>query len=179
MARLIHRHRRKLTSEARRQLDNGWWDARRRRLPESILRELWDEHREELIRESCRDLAGRRPWAYWRFDAGRPEHLTPYPLDPPEGEPTWGEAHGRALDDYSFEPVLFLAERGELLEDEVDAIREAALEAADRVGTDRERRGTTYAVSEDRSAVRLAIRVDRALGEPSGDYGEHEPPYDS
>ena len=34
------------------------------------------------------------------------------------------------------------------------------------------------AISKDRSRVRRAIRVDRALGEKPGDYGEEEPPYD-
>jgi hypothetical protein len=76
-------------------------------------------------------------------------------------------------------PLVYVASRRELSTDEIDTIREGALEASARVGTDREQRGTTFAISKDRSAVRPAIRMDRALREPIGDYGPEEPPYDA
>ena len=89
-----------------------------------------------------------------------------------------GKSHGRVIDEWEFQPVIHLAQIGMLTEAEVDLIREAALEAAGRVGTDAERRGSTVAISEDRSAVRLAIRMDQALGEEPGDYGIEEPGYE-
>jgi hypothetical protein len=125
-----------------------------------------------------------RPWpnehaepssaAWWLYEARRPEHLGPYPLHPQPGEPRWGTAHAQAFDSYDFEPILYLAANGRLFEDEIRVIRERGAEAAERVGTDREQRGTTYAISQDRSAVRLARAVDAALaGEPDDapDYG--------
>lgn len=108
------------------------------------------------------------------YEASRPEHLGAYPLDPAPGQARWGAAHGQAIDSYEFEPILHLAANGHLANDEINAIRERGAEARDRVGTDREQRGTTYAVSKDRSAVRLARAVDGALaGTPDEgpDYG--------
>jgi hypothetical protein len=139
-------------------------------------RDAWDARREELLSEYLTppSVPGRRPAAWWRFEARRPEHLRPYPLDPPPGEPRWGEAHGQALDSCDFEPILYLAANGHLFDDEVEAIRERGREAAGRIGTDREQRGSTRAVSKDRSKVRLARAVDAALaGKPDDgpDYG--------
>jgi hypothetical protein len=141
---------------------------------EAEKRAAWEEHREELI-ECARDRRpGHRPKAWWSYEAARPEHLGPYPLEPPPGEPRWGEAHGRAIDCHEFEPILYLAAHGQLTDDEVKIIRERGVEAAERVGTDREQRGTTYAISSDRSAIRLARAVDAALGgeqDAGPDYG--------
>jgi hypothetical protein len=60
------------------------------------------------------------------------------------------------------------------MDDEVKVIRKRGSDAAGRVGADSEQRGTTHAISKDRSAVRLARAVDAALaGEPDDgpDYG--------
>jgi hypothetical protein len=141
---------------------------------ETDKRTAWQEHREELIEYARDGRPGNRPAAWWLYEARRPEHLGPHPLEPPPGEPRWGDEHGRALDDYDFEPILYMAANGHLTNHEVTAIRERGAEARERVGTDREQRGTTYAMSQDRSAVRLARAVDAALaGEPDDapDYG--------
>jgi hypothetical protein len=141
---------------------------------EAEKRAAWEEHRDNLIEDARDGRPGHRPEAWWRYEARRPEHLGPDPLEPPPGQPLWGEEHGRAIDSYDFEPILYLAANGHLADDEIKVIRERAFEAAERVGTDREQRGTTYAVSKDRSAVRLARAMDAALaGEPDDgpDYG--------
>jgi hypothetical protein len=141
---------------------------------EAEKRAAWDEHRDELIEYARDGRPGHRPEAWWLYEACRPEHPDPYPLDPPSGEARWGEAHGRAIDSYEFEPILYLAADGHLTDDEIKVIRERASEAAERVGTDREQRGTTYAISKDRSAVRLGRAVDAALAgerDDGTDYG--------
>ena len=81
------------------------------------------------------------------YEASRPEHLGAYPLDPAPGQARWGAAHGQAIDSYEFEPILHLAANGHLANDEINAIRERGAEARDRVGTDREQRGTTHTTS--------------------------------
>jgi hypothetical protein len=44
------------------------------------LRIGWRHHRDRLMGEAMDSkVPGRRPWAWWQFEAGRPEHLTPYP----------------------------------------------------------------------------------------------------
>ncbi len=40
---------------------------------ESEAREAWQAHREELIEREARMRAGCRPWAFWHWDAGRPD----------------------------------------------------------------------------------------------------------
>ena len=137
-------------------------------------RAAWAEHRDDLIEYAREGRPGHRPEAWWRYEAGRLGHLGRYPLDPPPGVPRWGKAHGRAIDCYEFEPILYLAANGHLTAAEITLIRERGREAAERVGTDREQRGMTYAISRDRSAVRLARAMDAALaGEPDDgpDYG--------
>jgi hypothetical protein len=141
---------------------------------ETEKRAAWQDHRDELVAYARDGRPGNRPEAWWLYEAGRPEHLGSYPLEPPPGEPRWGDEHGRARDRHDFEPILYLAANGHLFEDEIRVIRERGAEAGERVGTDREQRGSTYAVSEDRSAVRLARAVDGALaGTPDEgpDYG--------
>jgi hypothetical protein len=134
---------------------------------ETEQRAAWQEHGDELVAYARDSRPGNRPAAWWLYVARRPEHLGPYPLDPPPGQPRWGEAHGQAIDRHKFEPILYLAANGHLFEDEITVIRERGSEAAERVGSNREQRGSTYAVSKDRSAVRLARAVDAALaGEP-------------
>jgi hypothetical protein len=68
-------------------------------------RDAWEARSEELLSEYLTPPTrpGRRPVAWWRFEARRPEHLGPCPLDPPA---VLGAAHGRALDRHEFEPIL-------------------------------------------------------------------------
>jgi hypothetical protein len=136
-------------------------------------RAAWEAVRDELLSEyTAKGGIGHRPWAWWSYEAGRPEHLDPWPFsrDFPDRE-----SYGRACDEYRFEPIIYLAANGHLLDHELEAIRRQAREALPRVGTDRERM-TTPAMSPDRSRVRLARAVEEALGGES--YGrDHGIPY--
>lgn len=127
---------------------------------EAQLERAWRAHREQLLGQERG--SGSRPWAFWRFDAGRPEHSEDFP-------------HGddEAADCWTFDPVIWLAERGELRDEEIAEIRAEAEIAAPRIGTDEER-FRSPADSRDRSAVRLARAVDAALGggpDGSPDWG--------
>jgi hypothetical protein len=44
------------------------------------LRLIWELHGDEMLADSRRRTPGRRPWVWWYFEAGRPEHLEEYPL---------------------------------------------------------------------------------------------------
>jgi hypothetical protein len=140
----------------------------RGRFSERQLRAAWEEHGERVQRRA--DRPGQRPWAFWRFEAGREEHPTECPLD---GDPE--DEHGRRIDAWEFDPILYLARHGHLRDDEVERIRSEARAAAPRVGTDAEQ-FQNEAISKDRSAVRLARAVDRALvGDQDDD--DHGVPY--
>lgn len=79
---------------------------------------------------------GWRPWAWWAFEAGeqRPD---------PDGE------------------TVRLAQLGELTAEELAVLREEALEARLRIGTDSEL--ISNGTSLDQRAVQLAEAVERAL----------------
>jgi hypothetical protein len=122
----------------------------------------WEQHREELM-EPGPSLPGSRPWAWWFFEAGREEYLTPYPLDF-EGTT---EEHAEAINDHYIEPVVFLAKNGFLTDDELAAIAEKANEAKTRVGTKREHWGSGGVDRSDRRAVELWRAVEKAISERS------------
>jgi len=126
---------------------------------EADLRAAWEEMGDEILKDYLTPplIPGRRPDAWWRFVADRPEHSTPYPLDPPQGAERWGEAHGRALDDHNIEPVVWMAANRHLQHHELEQIREKALEASTRVGR-RERRCRT------RPSPRTAPSCDELSG---------------
>ena len=48
---------------------------------ESDARDAWQAHRAELIEHEARRRAGYRPWAFWQWDAGRPDLIE---VDPAE-----------------------------------------------------------------------------------------------
>jgi hypothetical protein len=146
-------------------------------------REAWEAAKDKLLKEyTDKGNPGHRPWAWWHFEAGRPQHLTAYPDSSEFAERVdrrrsvvtekGAIAEGRALDSYNFEPIIFLAANGHLLDHELETIRERAREAESRINTDREQM-TSPAISPDRSRVRLARAVEEALGGESygPDYG--------
>jgi hypothetical protein len=53
-------------------------------------RAAWEAHRDAVIDAARDGWPGKRPRAFWDYEAGRPEHLDQRPLDPPEGEEQWG-----------------------------------------------------------------------------------------
>lgn len=125
---------------------------------EAELRAGWERLGAKLIEQSP---PGRRPLAFWAFEAGRPEHLTPRPKLG-AGALYFGDPAGaEALEDWEAEPVEFLAAEGHLTAEELAVIRGRASEAAARLGTAAERRTGNY--SRDRAAVGLAERVESRL----------------
>jgi hypothetical protein len=78
-------------------------------------REAWEARRDEMLESYHGGIPGHRPWAWWHYEAGRPQNLTPYPLgrDCREQGMTTEEIRD-AIDHYEIEPIVFLASRGEL-----------------------------------------------------------------
>ncbi len=100
----------------------------------------WELLRDAIMSGPQGRRDGRRPWAWWHFDAG-------------EEMPERGD-----------EPVR-LAQLGELTREEFAALREKANEARLRVGTSGERiaaLGTALEQRPDREAVELLERVEAA-----------------
>lgn len=166
---------RKLTSDLREALLHGPdWLLVEGHYTEARLRAVWAEYGGQVMNEyrtepGCGE-PGFRPWAFWKFSAGREE----YTAACPEADGNDAE-FGRALDEYEFEPIIWLARNGHLSQREAKEIRYTARAARKRVGTDEERMQNA-AISKDRSAVRLAEAVDTALaGEEAAE--DHGVPY--
>jgi hypothetical protein len=156
------RHQGPLTSDERWELLIGPPVSRARPhgfRSEADRRRAWEEHREELIAEARQMRPGNRPWAWWHYEAGREEHLAPYPL---HFEGTMEEKR-EAVGAYEIEPVLFVALRGELSDQELEEIEAKAREVEPRIGTDAEHWGSGGVNYPDRRAVKLAIAVKRAV----------------
>ena len=104
-------------------------------------REAWEARRDELMAHYLQPpYVGLRPWAWWKFEAGREQHLIDLEdvlrFEGPEDE------EAALLDEYETEPVIWLAEHGHLTDRELEKIEERANEARPRVGTDAERIGS-------------------------------------
>lgn len=144
----------------------GW---RSDRFSEDDAREVWERRRDEIMAEYLHPdrphVPGRRPAAWWHFEAGRDEHLE-----------RWSEAHHRwwfapgpmedraaAYDEWEMEPTVFLASIGELRPHELEELERRAAEAAARIDTGAERSGSGGLDLCDRRAVKLWERVREAL----------------
>jgi hypothetical protein len=82
------------------------------------------------------DRPGYREPEWWEAH-GRPKHLLPDPMALRRaGDPAaYSEAHDR----YEAEPIIYLAELGELSEEEIELLSRRGREAADRIGTGAQR----------------------------------------
>ena len=123
------------------------------------LEAAWRYHRDDLTGRAVYRLPGCRPWAWWEFEAGRPEHLEEYPL---HFEGTV-DANADAIDAYQIEPIVYLAANGHLRDDEVAAFHERATEAQIRIGTPTEHIGSGGVDRPDRRAVKLYEAVREAM----------------
>lgn len=103
-----------------------------------------------------------RPWA-WEFVAGRPRHLTEYPLQWENWFRGSIEERALAVEEYEIEPFVFMARNGYLTDRELDAIRANAEEARPRIGTDAEHTGSGGIDWADRRRVKLYERVMEAV----------------
>lgn len=121
-------------------------------------RRYWHKHRDRLIAEFAADHPGARPWPWWRYETDREKYALP--------RPDWREhgieAAGIRADDCEAESVAFVASIGQLDPDELAEIRRRAVEAEERIGTDREFRGTG-AYGPDRQAVKVRDAVEAAI----------------
>lgn len=126
-------------------------------------RRAWERHRVELVEQQAARLPGRRPWAWWTFDAGRPEHLEPYPEREPDESP---EQYAQRFDEWHAEPVRFLAAGGHLLRREAVELIAAGERARARIGTDAQQ-GTLIArgvwVGADRTVAVIAAAVEECV----------------
>ena len=130
-------------------------------------RAAWAEFGQELLEEYLTPptTPGHRPWAWWEFEAGRPDHLEPYPdLDHFLDREHWSEdEEAEAYDNYENEPIIWMAANGHLTPDELAAIAESANVARPRIGTDDEHIGSGGVDRADRRAVTLCEAVTEAL----------------
>ncbi len=106
-------------------------------------------------------LPGSRPNAWWRLEAGRPKHLTPYPL---HVQGTVDE-RAAAIDDYYIEPLVWMATHGLLTEAELEQLKADADEARPRIGTPGERIGSGGVDKVDRRKVKMWEAVRAALND--------------
>ena len=130
-------------------------------------RAAWEERREALMANYLTPplLPGHRPFAWWRYEAGRPQHLSEYPAL--FGGEMRQDERAEALDEYEIEPVAWMAAHGHLTDEELAKIAERANEARPRIGTPTEHIGSGGVDRADRRAVRLYEAVWRAQ-KPSG-----------
>lgn len=126
-------------------------------------RAAWEERRDELMAAYLTEpvAPGRRPWAWWVYDAGRDPHVVEYP------GPSWraddADAYADELDRYKNEPTEFLAAHGHLTDREIAVIERDADEARPRIGTPAERIGSGGIDRADQRRVALWEAVERAL----------------
>lgn len=109
------------------------------------MRAAWSLQRDEILGayfgpRMLAAYAGRRPWAWWEFEAGE------------------------AMPDGMDAETMRLAQLGELRPEEVVVLREHAVEAGLRIGTDSERRGpAAFPFWPDRDALALWHAVEAVL----------------
>jgi hypothetical protein len=124
-------------------------------------RAAWEERREALMVNYLTPplRPGRRPFAWWRYEAQRPAHLSDYP---PRDFETPQDERAAALDEYEIEPVAWMAAHGHPTDEELAKIAERANEARPRIGTPAEHIGSGGVDRADRRAVKLYEAVERA-----------------
>lgn len=121
-------------------------------------REAWEARRDRLMADWPHVWLHQRPWAWWRYEAGREEHLFEYPLDFGGTQ----DEHADLLDEWHNEPVVWLAANGHLRADEIAAITEDANIARPRIGTPGEHIGSGGVDRADVRAVKLYEAVTEA-----------------
>jgi len=125
----------------------------------------WDARKDELMEAKYTGqphCLGHRPWAWWTYEAERPEHLSEYPLDFDDFESPV-EEQADLVDEWEIEPTVWLAAHGYLSPEEIAAISEEANIARARIGTDGEQIGSGGVDRVDVRAVKLYERVTDAL----------------
>jgi hypothetical protein len=130
-------------------------------LADDELEAAWERHKDKVMATFLSPpYIAVRPWGFWRYEAGREEHVVAYPEDRFAGTV---EERADLLDEHEMDPTVFLADNGYLTEREVDAIEAKALEASPRIGTDFEQVGSDGEDRSDQRAVKLWEAVEAAL----------------
>ncbi len=120
-------------------------------------REAWEAHRERLMAEYLEPplLPGRRPDAWWGYEADRPQYLT---------ENTSGEVDlptATRLDhERQVESIGWMARHGHLTDLELETIERRAAEARERIGTGHEQKA---ALSPDFGGDKLRVALWEAV----------------
>ena len=76
-----------------------------------------------------------RPWAWWEYEAKRPQYLTEIDRSSDDLALTTRQDHEREV-----ETIACMASHGHLTEREIEAIEQRAEEACEPIGTDREQK---------------------------------------
>ena len=121
-------------------------------------REAWEAHRERLMAEYLEPplVPGRRPVAWWEFEAERPQYLTEISERELDLATTTRRGHEREV-----ESLTWMALHGHLTRLELETLERRAAEARERIGTDR----------EEKAALKPGLRWRQA---PSGAVGGRE-----
>jgi hypothetical protein len=100
-------------------------------------REAWEAHRDRLMAEYLEPpmLPGRRPHAWWEYEAGRPQFLNEISDRELDLATTTRKRHEREV-----ESLGWIARRGHLTGLELETLERRAAEARERVGTGREQK---------------------------------------
>jgi hypothetical protein len=124
-------------------------------------RGAWDERKDKLMEERYTGTStciGRRPWAWWEYESGRPE-LRKGP--PGRFDFSRGLAETPRIDhEHEVEVFTFLAEGGHLTDAELEKIADKGREAKERIGTDSEQKA---AQSPDYGGDKLAAACAEAV----------------
>ena len=120
-------------------------------------REAWEAHRDKLMAEYLEPplLPGRRPYAWWEFEAGRPQYLTEISERELDLATTTRRGHEREV-----ESLAWMARHGHLTELELEILERRAAEARERIGTDREGKA---ALSPDFGGDKLRVALWEAV----------------
>jgi hypothetical protein len=123
-------------------------------------RAAWEDRKDKLLAERylCEPYYGHRPWAWWEFEAGRPDLR----FSPPHDSSLSLAESERHNQEYEIEKFTFLAENGYLTDREIQKIAELGRTAKERIDTGWEERAYQ---SPDYGGDKLKVaRADAVLG---------------
>jgi len=120
-------------------------------------REAWELNRDRLMDEYLEPpfVPGRRPNAWWQYEAGRPQYLTEIDRSDRDLRTITRLSHEREV-----ESVGWMARHGHLTELELEVIEQKATDARERVGTGHEQKA---ALSPDFGGDKLRLALWEAV----------------
>jgi len=133
-------------------------------------REAWEVNRDRLMTDYLEppSIPGRRPQAWWEFEAGRPQYLTEIDRRDLDLTTATRQRHERQV-----ESLSWMARHGHLTDLELEVIEREAAEARERIGTGREQKA---ALSPDFGGDKLRVAVWEAVcaALPPATRGAHQ-----